>query len=881
MEKRIMELLEDKGGNYILPFFWQHGEDEATLRDYMRAINDCGIRAVCVECRPHPDFCGAKWWEDFDIIMDEARTRGMKVWLLDDAHFPTGFANGKMKEADPALCKQYINYNHADISGPVPQASLDVAAMAKYTPNPFESAAASMFSRGVEPRVFDDDKLLAVVAVRVLKDNRLDSEAVDLTARVADGKITWDVPNGLWRVFVVFNTKNGGGRTDYINVIDYDSVRVLIDNVYEPHYERYKADFGKTFVGFFSDEPLFGNTYGFNFDESIGRKKMPLPWNKDVPEMLRERLGDAWVKQLPALWAVCDDNDKGAKARYAYMDTVTRLVEKNFSNHLGEWCSERGVEYIGHIIEDNNQHSRLGCSLGHFFRGLSGQHMAGIDDIGNQVLLGGENHLRGGGITPPGDGEFYHFALGKLASSHAHIDPKKLGRAMCELFGAYGWSCGVRLMKYITDHFLVRGVNQFVPHAFSPKEFPDPDCPPHFYAHGHNPQYRHFQKLMFYMNRVCHLTNGGRHIAPAALLYHGEAEWSGDYMYLQKPARELMESQIDFDILPPDIFEGLDKELHVNGETYQTLIVPYAEYITKAVADFAARSAVEVIFIDKLPSGICEGGVKPDLSACTVVALEDLADYMTEKGYRDIKSSVKYNRLRYYRYRHDNDIFLFSNEDPGLTYEGEITVPAKGDAVIYDAYDNVLRPLDYKACADGTKLHLKIEPYQMVIVAFGDDGSGKTTPAPSAAGKKTVLTGEWTLSLCEDAREYPNFGREQKITKLENIGQRYPDFSGFLRYETVFSADACKMAVLELENAYEGVEVWVNGENAGIAIAPPYRFDISKLVKPGENVLRVEVATTLDRKVRAMPKANVSPFFRGSPIMEPTGIVGDVWVYTD
>ena len=48
MDKKVIELLEDKGGNYILPFFWQHGEEEAVLREYMGVILACGIKAVCV-----------------------------------------------------------------------------------------------------------------------------------------------------------------------------------------------------------------------------------------------------------------------------------------------------------------------------------------------------------------------------------------------------------------------------------------------------------------------------------------------------------------------------------------------------------------------------------------------------------------------------------------------------------------------------------------------------------------------------------------------------------------------------------------------------------------------------------------------------------------
>jgi hypothetical protein len=82
---------------------------------------------------------------------------------------------------------------------------------------------------------------------------------------------------------------------------------------------------------------------------------------------------------------------------------------------------------------------------------------------------------------------FYHFTLGRLASSAAAIDCRKKDRSMCEIFGNYGWKEGVRLEAYLADHFMVRGVNHFVPHAFSAKDFPDQDCPPHFYAHGHNP----------------------------------------------------------------------------------------------------------------------------------------------------------------------------------------------------------------------------------------------------------------------------------------------------------------------------------------------------------------------------------------------------------
>ena len=103
--------------NYIFPFLWMRGEEESVMREEMEKIYQCGIRAVCVEARPHPDFCGEGWWKDLDVILDEAKKRNMKVWILDDKHFPTGYANGLIETKYPERKKQYINYTTADVFG--------------------------------------------------------------------------------------------------------------------------------------------------------------------------------------------------------------------------------------------------------------------------------------------------------------------------------------------------------------------------------------------------------------------------------------------------------------------------------------------------------------------------------------------------------------------------------------------------------------------------------------------------------------------------------------------------------------------------------------------------------------------------------------------
>lgn len=81
------------------------------------------------------------------------------------------------------------------------------------------------------------------------------------------------------------------------------------------------------------------------------------------------------------------------------------------------------------------------------------------------------------------------------------------------------------MMKWIADHLLVRGINYLVPHAFDPKKFPDFDCPPHFYAHGHNPQFRYFKVFSDYVNRICQIFRDGKYPSETGLLYPAELEW--------------------------------------------------------------------------------------------------------------------------------------------------------------------------------------------------------------------------------------------------------------------------------------------------------------------------------------------------------------------
>ena len=155
--------MDEKQAPFIFPFMWMHGEDEDTIRRYVRAIRESNLAALCVESRPHPDFVGPLWWRDMDIVLDEARKLDMQVWILDDSHFPTGYAAGAMKDAPDELCRQSLVYQMLACpkSGEWMEVSLSDKVSA-FQPTLMEQYAVDWS----KARRFDDDRLMGIVAVK-------------------------------------------------------------------------------------------------------------------------------------------------------------------------------------------------------------------------------------------------------------------------------------------------------------------------------------------------------------------------------------------------------------------------------------------------------------------------------------------------------------------------------------------------------------------------------------------------------------------------------------------------------------------------------------------------------------------------------------------
>ncbi|MEU0569899.1 hypothetical protein ABZ297_31595, partial [Nonomuraea sp. NPDC005983] len=99
-----------------------------------------------------------------------------------------------------------------------------------------------------------------------------------------------------------------------------------------------------------------------------------------------------------------------------------------------------------------------------------------------------------------------------------------------------------------------------------------------------------------------------------------------------------------------------------------------------------------------------------------------------------------------------------------------------------------------------------------------------------------------------------------------------PEYSGGVRYRrTVYFGERPGSGLLDLGRVRGTAEVRVNGVPCGVRVCSPYRFDVGAALRPGENVVEVEVYGTLAPYLDA-----TSPTHFVFPGQRVTGLSGPV-----
>ena len=412
------------------PLFWLHGdESRQRLEMYVGKVAEGGNGCFTAESRPHSDWLGPGWFRDLAICLEAAKKHNLKMWIFDEKWWPSQGVGGHVP---PRYAAKRLEAASTDVEGP----------------------------RAWEAEGYAGDRYIAAVAGRLTADGKVEGDSlVDLAPHIRDGKLSWQVPAGKWRIMKFTHVQAPAlGQNGQLSVdgASKDCVDWFLQTVYQPHYDHFKADFGKTILGFFYDEPETRGDWGTELNRVLAEWKVD--WKKAYVAYKFELAGEEQIA-----------------ARYQYLDAFAETWGRTMYGGMTDWCHRHGVTSHGHFMEHAGLYHNRDFCAGDMMRLQGHSDMGGIDAVFTQFIMGKREEA----MTPP------IWQTPKIASS----DLPRLRQAGRRGHGGNlrrrGQDLTYREMKWWTDHMQVSGVNFMIPHSFNPRAPYDTDCPPYFYNGGY------------------------------------------------------------------------------------------------------------------------------------------------------------------------------------------------------------------------------------------------------------------------------------------------------------------------------------------------------------------------------------------------------------
>lgn len=535
------------------PYYGLNGAvNEEVIRRDLDTMKRLGYRAVTVQYGRGAPFAylSPEYFRFFRSFVDEAKKRDMRVWIVDDAGYPSGFAGGRFSTEKPELRMQAL------------------------------VAAETIPVSGGE------------TVTRTLK-----PETVAVTARNADGSRTeeipfsngamkWTAPAGSGTVTVVehrFSTSPTRSDTNPKNVKDgSQSLEDYLDPAATAQYlafthEQYKKvvgdEFGKTILGFRGDEP----------DYSI----RGLPWTPKFFDRFTAVKGYDVRPYLASFFEKpAEMTERQRRAKADYSDVFSQMFRDGFFKPQGDWCAANHLEYQVHLNHEEME-MQLVRSEGEFFRDMRYVQVPGIDSIWHQIWKDTISDFP------------------RLAASVSHVYGEP--QAFTETFAAYRPEPDVDMARYILNEQFARGVN-LVETMYFPATTGGRGGSPYMKEAGY-PALLEYVRRMSYLLSMGRPAASVALYLPSSAMWMGDE--AADTAFVSTE-RMLSERQIDFDIVSEDaVAEDLKTSKGVfetmSGNRYETVILPGESVISEAALDRLrefAKGGGEVLLLGRVPTMI-------------------------------------------------------------------------------------------------------------------------------------------------------------------------------------------------------------------------------------------------------------------------------------
>lgn len=632
--------------------------------DHFKSLN---IRSVNIEAGydlPVP-YLSDGYFDLIRFTVEQAKQRGMVIWMIDESKYPSGFAGGKFSKERPDLTMQGLDfYKRVNL------------------------VSGQTFSEAVPPQVLS--------AIAVNKET-----GICRLLKIEQGQLQWTAPEGNWQILLVWHrfrtsvTRAGNNPThgkdtvnalcDYLNPV---AVRQFIEFTHEQYKKHVGNEFGKTFLGFRGDEP----DYGF------------VPWTPALPSEFMKKKGydvHPWV----ASFLVRTPTDSMLRVKADYWDVWSDMFGEKFFKVQADWCAANNLSYMTHLNHEDKMMA-LAQSSGDFFENLRHVQVPGVDAIWNQIW----------------PGKIADFP--KYASSVAHVYGRQ--QAMSESFAAYNTPPNVDQAKWVTDYQFVRGINLFE-WMYWPASTRNNSNPRGWFCDEKFPQVALYSNRVSYLLSNGRPAANIAVYYPTGSEWLGDQKADSSALYLCRTLLG-NQYDFDFidDYAILNVLELKDKGLlNKSGQVYQTVIIPSVTAMPKAVLDklknFAAQGA-KVFFTGQLPSLIVEQTFRNAGSSYNFdwanAEQDNLLSQLPEPDFKleQATDSIKYTHRKFT----DGELYFIFNEGE-TSVETNLTLSGKGKIQQWDALSGEIKKISEVKNADQfTKVRLSFLPWETRIIVISD-----------------------------------------------------------------------------------------------------------------------------------------------------------------